>query len=48
MVSTPIIGRSCIIEVGEHYYSFNMYNHDPESLDIDRMFDQLEESIMIL
>ena len=48
MASTPIIGRSCIIDVGAHFYSFNMYNNDPESLGIDTMFDQLESSIMVL
>jgi hypothetical protein len=48
MASTPIIGRSCIIDVGAHFYSFNMYNNDPENLGIDTMFDQLESSIMIL
>lgn len=48
MTSTPIIGRSCIIEVASYYYSFNMYNYDPENLGIDKMYDQLESSIMIL
>lgn len=48
MDSTPIIGRSCIIELQSHYYTFNMYNNDPETPGIDAMFDLLESSIMIL
>ena len=48
MAPTPIIGRSCIIEAESHFYSFNMYNHNPENFGIETMFDQLESSIMIL
>lgn len=48
MSPTPIIGRSCIIELESHFYTFNMYNSDPENQEIDAMFDQLESSIMIL
>ena len=48
MKPTPIAGRSCIIEVGEHYYSFNMYNYDPVDSDIERLFDRFVSSIMIL
>ena len=48
MNPTPIIGRSCIIDAETHFYSFNMYNYDPEDSYVEECFTQLESSVAIL
>ena len=48
MAGTPIIGRSCIIDVGRYLYSINMYNHDPEKPKITQYLDDFVDSIQLL
>jgi len=48
MKDTPIVGRSCLIEIDRYCYSINMYNYDPEDMEISSIFDRFLTSIQLL